>query len=74
MAFKRKHLLRSKIEIDRSILEQVKTPNYVGCELSLDGETDFDKKKKNRFQSICGTIIKHLKKSPTDTQMKFTKS
>jgi len=44
MAFKRKHLVRSKIEIDGSILEQVKQFNYLGCELCLDGEPDFDKK------------------------------
>ena len=44
MAFKGKHLMRSKIEIDGSILEQVKQFNYLGCELSLDGEQDFDKK------------------------------
>ena len=25
----------------------------------------------NRFQKICGTIRKHLKKTRTDTQMKF---
>ena len=43
MAFKGKHLVRSKIEIDRSILEQVRQFNYLGCELSLDGEPDFDK-------------------------------
>ena len=34
MAFKRKHLMCSKIEIDRSILEQVKKFNYLRCELS----------------------------------------
>jgi len=44
LAFKGKHLVRSKIEIDGSILEQVKQFNYLGCELSLDGEPDFDKK------------------------------
>jgi len=44
--------------------------NYLGCELSLDGESDFDKKI-NRFQGICCTIRKHLKKTRTDTQMKF---
>jgi len=71
MAFKGKHLVRSKIEIDRSILEQVKQFNYLGCELSLDGEPDFDKKKINRFQGICGTNRKHLKKTRTDTQIKF---
>jgi hypothetical protein len=72
MAFKGKHLVRSKIEIDGSILEKVKQFNYLGCELSLDRELDFDKKIK-RFQSICGTIRKHLKKARTDTQIKFYK-
>jgi len=46
MTFKGKHLVRSKIEIYGSILEQVRQFNYLGCELSLDGEPDFDKKKK----------------------------
>ena len=45
MAFKGKQLLPFKIEIDGSILEKVKQFNYLGCELSLDGEPDFDKKK-----------------------------
>ena len=71
MAFK-KHLVCSKIEIGRSILEQVKQFNYLGCELSLDCEQDFDKKI-NRFQRICGTIRKHLKKTRTYTQMTFYK-
>jgi len=46
MDFKRKHLVRSKIEIDGSILEEVKKFNYLGCELSLGGEPDLDKNKK----------------------------
>jgi len=46
MAFKGKHLVRSKIEIDGSILEQVKQFNYLGCEMSLDGEPDFARKNK----------------------------
>jgi len=46
MAFKGKHLVPSKIEIDGWILEKVRQFNYLGCELSLDGESDFDKKKK----------------------------
>jgi len=33
------------IIIDGLILVQVKQFNYLGCELSLDGEPDFDKKK-----------------------------
>jgi hypothetical protein len=61
MAFKGKHLVRSKIEIDGSILEQVKQFNYFGCELSLDGEPDIDKKI-NRFQGICSTIREYSKK------------
>jgi hypothetical protein len=48
MAFKGKHFVHSKIEIDESILEQVKQFNYLGCELSLDRELDFDKRI-NRF-------------------------
>ena len=72
MAFKGKHVVSSKIEIDGSIFEQVKQFDYLGCEPSLDGETDFDKKI-NRFQRICGPIRKHLKKPRTDTQMKFCK-
>jgi hypothetical protein len=50
MAFKGKHLVRSKIKIDGSILEKVKKINYFVCELSLDGETNFDKKI-NRFKA-----------------------
>jgi len=42
MTFKGKHLLPSKVEINGSILEQVKQFHYLGCELSLDGEPDFD--------------------------------
>ena len=72
MAFKGKHLVCSKIEINRSILEQVKQFNYLGCKLSLDGEPDFDRKI-NRFQTICSTIRKHLKETCTDTHMKFYK-
>jgi hypothetical protein len=40
MAFKGKHLVRSKIKIDGTILEKFKKFNYLGCELSLDGEPD----------------------------------
>jgi len=72
MAFKGKHLVRSKIEIDGSILQQVKQFNYLGCELSLDGAPDFDTKVK-RFQRISSTIRKNLKKTRTDTQIKFYK-
>ena len=33
-----------KIKTEESILEQVRQFNYLGCEQSLDGETDFNKK------------------------------
>ena len=68
-----KGLMHSKIEIDGSILEEMKQFNYLGCKLSFDGEPHFDKNI-NRFQRICGTIIKHLKKTRTDPQMKFYKA
>ena len=55
ITFKGKPLVRSEIEIDRSILEQVKLFYYLGCELSLDGEPDFDKQI-NRFQGILENI------------------
>jgi len=55
MAFKGKRLVRSKIEIDRSISEQVKQFNYLGCELSLDGDSDFDKKIKLKENSYRNT-------------------
>jgi len=72
MAFKVKHSVHSRIEIDGSILQQVKQFDYLGCELTFDGEPDFDQKI-NRFQGICSTIRKHLKKTRTEAQMKFYK-
>ena len=49
IAFKGNHLVRSKVEIDGSILEQVKKCNYLECELSLDGEPDFDNNKNKQI-------------------------
>jgi hypothetical protein len=65
--------VRPKIEIGGSILEQVKQFNYLVCELSLDGEPDFDKNI-NRFQRICGTIRRHLKKPVQTPKCNFTQS
>ena len=48
MAFRCKHLMRSKIVIHGSIMEQVNQFNYLECELSLVEEIDLDKKL-NRF-------------------------
>jgi hypothetical protein len=55
MPLKGKHLVRSKIEIDGTILEKIKPFNYLGCELSSDGEQEFDIKI-NRSQRICGSV------------------
>jgi len=44
MAFNVQHLVRSEIEIDASIMEQATHIHYLGCELSLNGESDFDNK------------------------------
>ena len=64
--------ISSRIEIDGSMLEQVKQFNYLVCELSLNGELDFDKGI-NRFQGICGTIRKHLKKTVQKHKLNFIK-
>ena len=72
MAFKGKHLVRSKIEIDGSILEQLKQFSYVGCELSLEGESDFDNKNWTDSKNMHN-YQKNLKKNRRDTQMKFYK-
>jgi len=51
-----------------TVTNQVEQFDYLGCELSLDAEPDFDKK--NRFLRIRGTIRRHLEKTRTATQMK----
>jgi len=63
MAFKGKHLVRCKIEIDGSILEQVKQFNYLGCELSLDSEPGFDQKNKQISRNMRH-YQKTLKENP----------
>ena len=61
MAFKGKHLVRSKIEIDGSISEQVKQFNYLGCELSVDDEPDFDKKiKKVKNSKEYAVVLENI--------------
>ena len=37
------------------------------------GEIDLDKKKLNRFQHVCRTIRRHLKKTSTEAQTKLYK-
>ena len=57
IAFKGKHLVCSNIELDESILEQVRQFNYLGCELSLDSETDFDKTNKNKDSKEYAALL-----------------
>jgi len=63
MAFKGKHSVRSKIELDGPMLQKVKQFNYLGCELSLDGEPDFDKKNKQISRNMRH-YQKTLKENP----------
>ena len=58
MAFKGK-LLRSKIETDGLISEQVKQFNYLGCEVSLDGEPAFDQKKKSTDSKEYAALLEN---------------
>jgi hypothetical protein len=67
MAFKVKQIVRSEIELGGKISEQVRKFNYLGCKLNICGEPDTDKKI-NVFQSICGSIRRHLKKTRGETQ------
>ena len=65
MVFKGKHLVRCKIEIDGSILEKVKQFNYLGYELSLDGEPDFDKKTDSKeYAVLLENIYRKLVQTP----------
>jgi hypothetical protein len=59
MAFKGKHLMCSNIQMDGSILERVKHFNYLGCELSLDSEPDFDKKKKKTDSKEYAALLEN---------------
>jgi len=71
MVFKGKHLVPSEIEIGGSIQEQVKQFNYLGCELSLGGEPDFDKSK--QIPRNMRHYQETLEESRTETQMKVHK-
>jgi hypothetical protein len=61
MAFKGKFPVRSKINIDNCPLEQVRHFNYLGCDVTYDQDEDVNNKL-HKFQNICGTIRRNLKK------------
>ena len=65
MAFKGKHLMRSKIIIDGSILKKVIKFNYLECELSLDGETYFDQTIDSKeYATLSENIYRKLVQTP----------
>jgi hypothetical protein len=66
--------VRSKIEIDGSVLEQVKQFNYFGCELSLDGEPDFDTRNKRIPKNMAALLENISRKLVQTPKLNFTKS
>ena len=66
MDFKEKHLVRSEMETDGSILEQVKHFNYLKCELSSDGAPDFDQKANKEIPKN----LRHYKKTCKENHTK----
>jgi hypothetical protein len=48
---------------DGSILEQVRKFNYLGCELNLDGEPDFNQKRKEISKNM-GHYRKTFEENP----------
>jgi len=72
LTFKGKQFVRSNIEIDGSMLEKLLQFNYLGFELSLEGEPEFDKSK--RIPSNMRHCQESLKENRTETQMEFYKA
>ena len=71
MAFKGKNPFRTKIELNRNVIEQVKNFNYLGNDVTYDTDNDVYKKISN-FMRICGTIHRNLKnKTRQETRIKF---
>jgi hypothetical protein len=71
MAFKGKYPVRTKIVIEDKTLEQANHFKYLGYDVTFLEETDTDAKMK-KFQNICGTIMRTLKrKTRKDMQIKF---
>jgi hypothetical protein len=72
MDFCGKWLVRSKLILGNQLIEQVSKFNYLGCQLSYQGEVDVNHKLE-KFNYICGTIKRTRKKTRTETQIKFYK-
>jgi len=73
MAFKGKEPIRTKIIIENEAIEQVSHFTYLGCDITFEYENDIQHKL-HKFQHICGTLRKTLKKKTRkETQLKFYK-
>jgi hypothetical protein len=73
MALCGKWPVRSKLILDNQPIEYISKVNYLGCQLSYQGEVDVNHKLE-KFNYICGTIKRTLKnKSRTETQITFYK-
>jgi hypothetical protein len=71
MAFKGKHLIRTKIVINDTILEQVSHLKYLGSDISNENNKDIDEKVA-KFRHICGSTHRNVKnKTRKDTRIKF---
>jgi hypothetical protein len=63
----------SKLILDNQPIEQVSKFNYLGCQLSYQGEVDVNHKLE-KFNYRCGNIKRNLKnKTRTEIQIKFYK-
>ena len=59
MSFMEKYSVRTKMEINGKILEQVCSFKYIGRDMSLTVDCDVENKL-NNFKHICGTIKRTL--------------
>jgi hypothetical protein len=74
MAFKGKHLVRTEIFINDTILERVSHFKYLGSDVSYENNKDIDEKVA-KFRHICGSMHRNLKnKTSRDSRTKFYKT
>ena len=72
LAFKGIDTLRAKIILNDKTIEQVNCFNYLGCNISYNKNNDINNKL-SKFNYICGTIKRSLKKTSKLTKIKFYK-
>ena len=72
MAFSGTDLVRAKIVIDSTVLEQVRNFKYLGYSVSYNAYNDVVNKL-HKFNLMCGTIRRDLKAASKGTRLKFYK-